>query len=97
MTKFSELKSTLSHFSPFFSFWSFCEFVVPTTNYKAGIFIEICTSFCAGTSAGYDQNYYERHQEIIDLMVQPLTYITNLPLSSGTVPDQMKIARVVPF
>ena len=34
-------------------------------------------------------------KEIIDLIVQPLMYITNLSLSSGTVPDQMKIARVV--
>ena len=36
-------------------------------------------------------------KEIIDLIVQPLTYITNLSLSSGTVPDQMKIARFVPL
>ena len=36
-------------------------------------------------------------KEVIDLIVQPLTYITNLSLSSGTVPDQMKIARVVPL
>ena len=36
-------------------------------------------------------------REIIDLIVQPLMYITNLSLSSGTVPDQMKIARVVPL
>ena len=36
-------------------------------------------------------------KEIIDLIVHPLTYITNLSLSSGTVPDQMKIARVVPL
>ena len=36
-------------------------------------------------------------KEIIDLIVQPLMYITNLSLSSGTVPDQMKIARVVPL
>ena len=36
-------------------------------------------------------------KEIIDLIDQPLTHITNLSLSSGTVPDQMKIARVVPL
>ena len=34
-------------------------------------------------------------KEIIDLIVQPLTYITNLSFSSGTVPDQMKLARVI--
>ena len=36
-------------------------------------------------------------KEVIDLIVQPLTYITNSSLSSGIVPDQMKIARVVPL
>ena len=36
-------------------------------------------------------------KEVLDLIVQPLTYITNLSLSSGIVPDQMKIARVVPL
>ena len=34
-------------------------------------------------------------KEKIDLIVQPLTYITNLSFSSFTVPDQMKIARVI--
>ena len=36
-------------------------------------------------------------EEVLHLIVQPLTYITNLSLSSGIVPDQMKIARVVPL
>ena len=36
-------------------------------------------------------------KEVLDLIFQPLTYITNLSLSSGIVPDQMKIARVVPL
>ena len=36
-------------------------------------------------------------KQVLDLIVQPLTYITNLSLSSGIVPDQMKIARVVPL
>ena len=80
-----------SHLS---SFWSFCEFVVPTTNYWAGNFIEICTSFRTGTAAGYDQITTNVIKEIIDLIVQPLTYITNLSLSSGTVTNQMKIARL---
>ena len=53
--------------------------------------------FRAGTAAGYDQITMNVIKEIIDLIVQPLTYITNLSLSSGTVPDQMKIARVVPL
>ena len=53
--------------------------------------------FRAETAAGYDQITMNVIKEIIDLIVQPLRYITNLSLSSGTVPDQMKIARVVPL
>ena len=94
--KFSELNSTLSHFSPFFSFWIFCEFVVPKPSTEREI-IEICTSFRAGTAAGYDHIAMNVIKETIDLIVQPLTYVTNLSFSSGTVPDQMKIARVVPL
>ena len=91
--KFSELNSTLSHFSPFFSFWRFCEFVVPKPSTEQEI-VEIWTSFRAGTAAGYDQIAMNVIKEIIDLIVQPLTYITNLSFSSGTVPE---IARVVPL
>ena len=54
-------------------------------------------SFLVGTAAGYDQITINVIKEIIDLIVQTLTYITNLSLSSGTVPDPMKIARVVPL
>ena len=86
----------MSHFSPFFSFWIFCEFVVPKPSTEREI-IEIGTSFRAGTAAGYDQIAMNVIKETIDLIVQPLTYITNLSFSSGTVPDQMKIARVVPL
>ena len=94
--KFSELNSTLSHFSPFFSFWRFCEFVVPKPSAEQEI-VEIWTSFGAGTAAGYDQIAMNVIKEIIDLIVQPLTYIKNFSFSSGTVPDQMKIARFVPL
>ena len=69
-------------------------YLQPTTEQKI---IEICASFLAGTTAGYDQITMNVIKEIIDLIVQPLMYITNLSLSSGTVPDQMKIARVVPL
>lgn len=69
-------------------------YLQPTTEQEI---IEICTRFLAGTAASYDQITMNVIKEIIDLIVQPLTYITNVSLSSGTVPDQMKIARVVPL
>ena len=68
-------------------------YLQPTTEQEI---IEICTRFLAGTAAGYDQISMNVIKEIIDLIVQPLTYITNLSLSSNTVPDQVKIARVIP-
>ena len=69
-------------------------YLKPTTEQEI---IEICTRFLAGTAAGYDQITMTVIKEIIDLIVQPLTYITNLSLSSNTVPDQVKIARVIPL
>ena len=36
-------------------------------------------------------------KESIQIIAEPLTYIMNLSISNGIVPDQMKIARVVPL
>ena len=69
-------------------------YLQPTTEQEI---TEICTSFRAETAEGSQQITLNVIIEIIDLIVQPLTYITNLSLSSCTVPDQMKIARVVPL
>ena len=69
-------------------------YLQPTTEQEI---IDICASFRAGTASDYDQITMSVIKEIIDLIVQPLMYITNLSLSSGSVPDQMKIARVVPL
>lgn len=35
-------------------------------------------------------------KDSIDLITEPLTHIINLSIESGVVPDQMKIARVIP-
>ena len=36
-------------------------------------------------------------KETIGLITQPITHIVNLSLSSGVVPNQMKLARVIPL
>ena len=36
-------------------------------------------------------------KESINYISEPLTYIINLSINSGVVPDQMKLARVVPL
>ena len=52
-------------------------YLQPTTEQEI---IEICSSFRAETAEGYDQITLNVIIQIIDLTVQPLTYITNLPL-----------------
>ena len=59
--------------------------------------LEICGSFRSGPASGYDQITVNVVKETVDVIIQPLTYIIDLSLSSGVVPDQMKIARVIPL
>ena len=67
-------------------------FLEPTTELEIS---EICASFRAGTSAGFDQVTMDVIKQRIDLIIGPLTHIMNLSLSSGIVPEQMNVARVI--
>ena len=69
-------------------------FLEPTTEHEIS---EICASFRAGTSAGFDQVTMDVVKQTINLIIAPLTHIMNLSLSSGLVPEQMKVARVIPL
>ena len=69
-------------------------FLRPTTEQEI---LEICSSFRSGAASGYDQITVNVVKETVDVIIQPLTYIIDLSLSSGVVPDQMKIARVIPL
>ena len=69
-------------------------FLEPTTELEIS---EICASFRAGTSAGFDQVTMDVVKQTIDLIIGPLTHIMKLSLSSGIVPEQMKVARVIPL
>ena len=69
-------------------------FLEPTTEFEIS---EICASFRAGTSAGFDQVTIDVVKQTIDLIIDPLTHIMNLSLSSGIVPEQMKVAHVIPL
>ena len=84
--------------SSFRSFLSGCFinsiFLEPTTEHEIS---EICASFRAGTSAGFDQVTMDVVKQTINLIIAPLTHIMNLSLSSGLVPEQMKVARVIPL
>ena len=67
-------------------------FLEPTTELEIS---EICASFRAETSAGFDQVTMDVVKQTIDLIIGPLTHILNLSLRSGIVPEQMKVARVI--
>ena len=59
--------------------------------------IDICSSFKSCTSCGYDDIKPDIVKAVIDLIKVPLVHVFNLSISSGVVPDQLKIARIVPI
>ena len=58
--------------------------------------IEIAKTFISGKAAGYDQIPVSIIKQSIHLISEPLTHIINLSIYHGIVPDEMKIARVIP-
>ena len=48
-------------------------------------------------SSGFDNISTKLMKDTIDLIIEPITHIPNQSLSSGIVPKQMKIAKVVPI
>ena len=59
--------------------------------------IEITKEFHSGKAAGYDNIPMSIIQETITIIARPLSHIINLTFLSGTVPDQLKISRVIPL
>ena len=49
------------------------------------------------TSSGFDNISTKLMKDTIDYIIEPITHILNQSLSSGIVPKQMKIAKVVPI
>jgi len=91
-----EIHSSVSHLS-FLSghfFQSVC-FDPVTPNELA----EISNAFRSGKSAGHDRIPISIIKQSIRIIhvAEPLAHIINLSITRGIVPDQMKIARVVPL
>ena len=59
--------------------------------------IDIASKFPAGKSAGYDNIPMSIIKRSICSVSSPLTHIVNLSITHGIVPDELKIARVVPM
>ena len=58
---------------------------------------QITRSFHSGKAPGNDNIPMGVVKSSIDIISRPLAYIVNLSLSYGIVPDEMKIARVIPL
>ena len=59
--------------------------------------IAIAKSFASNKAAGYDNIPMSLIKESIQLISEPLAHIINLSIAHGIVPNQMKIARVIPL
>ena len=59
--------------------------------------IEICKSLKSGTAVGYDNVSVDLVKQCAQLISSPLTHIINVSIVSGIVPDELKIARVIPL
>ena len=59
--------------------------------------VEIVNSFRSGAAPGYDNIPIKIVKNSIDLISEPLCELMNSSIISGIVPDQMKIARIVPI
>ena len=46
---------------------------------------------------GYDHVSMDLIKDCAHLICRPITHIIDLSLTSGIVPDQLKIARVIPY
>ena len=58
---------------------------------------EISNAFRSGKSAGHDGIPISIIKQSIQIIAEPLAHIINLSITRGIVPDQMKIACVVPL
>ena len=69
-------------------------FFSPTTEDKI---ITIAQSFASGKAAGYNNIPVSIIKESTQIISGPLAHIMNLSIAHGVVPDQVKMARVVPL
>ena len=59
--------------------------------------IEICGICRSGSAVGHDIISMNLINDSIDKIITPITSIFNLSITSGIVPNQLKIARVIPL
>ena len=88
------IQSSASHRSFLNGSFTQSIFFNPTTQDEIA---EIAKTFLPGKAAGYNQIPMTVIKESILLVSEPLTHIINLSIQHGIVPDEMKIARMIPI
>ena len=88
------IQSSISHKN--FLSGSFNQSIFLTLATESEI-IAIAKEFQLGKAAGYDNIPMSIIKQSINFISSPLAHIVNLSIMHGIVPDQMKIARVVPI
>ena len=69
-------------------------FIAPVTENEVK---QISMSFKAGKAVGFDGIDMSDIKPNIEFLAGPLSYLINLSISSGTVPDCIKLAKVIPI
>ena len=62
-----------------------------------GEIIEIANTFATGKAVGYDDIPMFIIKQSITIISAPLAHIFNLSINHGIVPDELKVARVIPL
>ena len=88
------IKSSASHRTFLNGSFTQSIFFNPTTQDEIA---EIAKTFLPGKEAGSDHIPMTIIKKAILLVSETLTYIVNLSIQHGIVPDEMKIARVIPI
>jgi len=69
-------------------------FITPVSEKEI---VEISTQFKPGKAAGHDQINMTHVKSNITAIAGPLSYLINLSISTGIVPDNIKLAKVLPI
>ena len=69
-------------------------FIEPVTQTDT---INSCRKLKSKTSTGHDKISTKLLKETIPIITDPITHISNMSLSAGIVPDDMKVATVMPI
>ena len=69
-------------------------FINPVTDKEI---IEISSHFKSGKAAGFDNVNMTLVKAYISAIAEPLSYLINLSISTGIVPDNIKVAKIIPL